>query len=422
MAQRSVQRNLPVSLVAGAVPQQQRVMRRPAQTFNIRSKPWEITPFMIAPVLPGETMKNLLLQARVITDPVINRLTGWWKEYYFFYIRHRDLDDSAELQAMMLDAEYDLSPKYAAAAAKYYHHAGTYPWVEKCLKRVVEEFFRDEGETWNTNLVTNYPAASIMGPSRPTWLDSVVNDSAVDAPDDVEVTIGVDDKIKASEMQEAMRSYDFFRHNKLTEMSYEDYLATFGVRLPDVEDTRPELVRYVRSWAYPVSAIDPADGSAASAVTWSIAERADKDRFFKEPGFVFGVTVARPKVYLGKQNAAAVGLLRNAFAWLPALMREDFMASFQKVTNGANGPLSGNTEPYWVDVRDIFLYGDQFVNFDISTDATGTAIASPTAALQKKYPDQTAAHALMVDATNFPYVREDGVVSLSILGTQVDRT
>lgn len=404
------------------MPQQQRRMRRPIHTFNIRSKPWEIAPFIAAPVLPGETLQNILLQARVITDPVVNRLLGWWKEYYFFYIKHRDLDDSTALQSMMLDAEYDLSALYAAADAKYYHHAGTYPWVQKMLKRVVEEYFRDEGEAWNTNLITNYPAASIMGPSRPTWLDSVRNASDVDAPDDVEVTIGGDGKIAASEMEEAMRSYDFFRQNKLTEMSYEDFLASYGVKTQALEDNRPELLRYVREWAYPISAIDPTDGSAANAVTWSVAERADKNRFFKEPGFVFGVTVARPKVYLGKQNASAIGLLRNAYSWLPALLANDPMASYQKITNGANGPLSANTEAYWVDLRDLFMYGDQFVNFDISADATGTAIAFPTVGLQKKYPDQTAAHALMVDSTNFPYVREDGVCNLAILGTQVDHT
>lgn len=402
---------------------QPRVPRRPIHTFNIRSEPWEIAPFMIAPVLPGETLKNILLQACVITDPIINRLLGWWKEYYFFYVKHRDLDGSAAFQAMMLDAEYDLSAQYEAASVPYYHHAQAVNWLKQCHKRIVEEYFRDEGETWNANVITNYPAAKLFGPSRPTWLDSVVNAAEVDAPDDVEITVGVDDKVAASEIETAMRSYEFFRQmGTIKDMSYEDFLASYGVKVETLEDNRPELLRYVRQWAYPVSAIDPSDGSAASAVTWSLAERADKDRFFKEPGFIVGVTVARPKVYLGKQNASAVGLLKNAFAWLPALMANDPMAAFQKITDQANSPLSGNTDDFWVDLRDLFTYGDQFVNFSISADATGTAVALPTAGLVKDYATQAMARALFADAVNAYYVREDGVCHLNVLGTQVDHT
>ena len=70
--------------------QQRRVTRRPQHTFQLRHRPWEIQPFMLAPVLPGETMQNLLLQARVVTDPIKNPLIGWWCEHYVFYVKHRD--------------------------------------------------------------------------------------------------------------------------------------------------------------------------------------------------------------------------------------------------------------------------------------------------------------------------------------------
>ena len=38
-----------------------RVLRSPRHTFQLRQRPFEITPFLLAPVLPGETMKNLLI-------------------------------------------------------------------------------------------------------------------------------------------------------------------------------------------------------------------------------------------------------------------------------------------------------------------------------------------------------------------------
>ena len=401
-----------------AVPQRKRIARRPQYVFNLITRPYQIQPFMIAPVLPGETLQNGLMQSRVVTDPVINRLVGWWKEYYWFYVKHRDLANSAHFQAMMLDADYDLSSIYSAAKTYHYSHAGTVDWVGECLTAVVNEYFRDEGD--NPSALDNLPVAKIMDQR---WLDSVANEDDFDAPDDPEITIGGDGKVSASEIETAMRNWEFFRANGLTEMSYEDYLSSYGVRLPSVENDVPELLRYVRQWQYPISAIDPADGSAANAVVWSMSERMDKPRFFKEPGFVFGVTVARPKLYFGTQNAGAVGLLKNAYAWLPAILTNDPRAALQKITAGANGPLSTNTDNYWVDLRDVFLYGDQFLNYAVATAITdGAAIAMPTAALEKKYPTAAMVDALFADATNADKIREDGVMNLNILGHQVDAT
>ena len=400
-------------------PAVKRVFRRPQHPFNLVTRPYQIQPFMIAPVVPGETLQNGLMQARVITDPVVNRLLGWWKEYYWFYVKHRDMANSAHFQAMMLDADYDLSSIYSAAKTYHYSHAGTVDWVGECLTAVVNEYFRDEGETITASTIDNLPGAKIMDQR---WLDSVANEDDFDAPDDPEITVGVDDKISASEIETAMRNWEFFRANGLTEMSYEDYLGSYGVRIPTVEQNKPELLRYVRSWQYPISAIDPTDGSAANAVTWSMSERIDKPRFFKEPGFIFGVTVARPKLYFGLQNASAVGLLKNAYGWLPAILTNDPRAALQKITAGANGPLSSNTDNYWVDLRDVFLYGDQFVNWSMVSDVTGTSVAMPTAALNKKYPTATMVDALFADATNLDRIREDGVCNLNILGRQVDAT
>ena len=88
--------------VVQEVPQVGRKQRRPVHTFQVRHRPWQIQPMVIAPVLPGETLENALVQARVVTDPIANPLIGWWIEYYFFYVKHRDLDARDTLTSMML--------------------------------------------------------------------------------------------------------------------------------------------------------------------------------------------------------------------------------------------------------------------------------------------------------------------------------
>ena len=54
-------------------PRARRRVRAPMHTFAVRQKPYQIVPFCLAPVLAGETLQNLLMQARVVTDPVKSR-------------------------------------------------------------------------------------------------------------------------------------------------------------------------------------------------------------------------------------------------------------------------------------------------------------------------------------------------------------
>ena len=121
---------------------EKRTLRRPTHRFSLRTRPYQIQPCMIAPVLPGETLSNLLLQARVVTDPLNPelRLTGWWNEFYFFYVKHRDLDAGIRgiVTNMMLDPDTDVSAlRNAAGNRAYYTFAGGIDWTYMCLQGVV---------------------------------------------------------------------------------------------------------------------------------------------------------------------------------------------------------------------------------------------------------------------------------------------
>ena len=396
-----------------------RVTRSPRHTFQLRHKPFCIQPFMLAPVLPGETMKSLLLQARAVTAPIANPLIGWWLEYYFFYVKHRDLDGRDDFSEMMLDLEKDMAAYKSAASAVHYHMAGRINWSALCLKRVTEEYFRTEDEVWNTHAVDGLPLAKINGDSI---LNSAVLDDDFVGPSDVDLPVGVDDKITASEIDATMRTWQFQRANGLTPMDYEDWLATYGIVPQAAENHRPELLRYVREWQYPSNTVNPASGVPSSAVSWAVAERADKDRFFREPGFLFGVTVARPKVYLRNQDGSAADVLLGALEWLPAIMRDDPWTSLKKFAE-TDGPFSVVTDAngYWLDLKDLFVYGDQFVNFAPAGVTNGNFVDLPTAALNALYPDSDDITGLFVPSGTVN-VSQDGVVALQILGAIQDTT
>lgn len=402
-------------------PRTGRKTRSPRHNFQIRHLPFQIQPFMIAPVLPGETLKNFLLQSRAVTKPIVNPLVGWWLEYYVFYVKHRDLDGRDDFAAMMLDLDHSMSGYNEAANASYYHVGSSINWTKLCLKRIVEEYFRNEGEAWDGYTINSMPAAKINLDS--VWNSAVLNDDFI-APADEPLVVGGDDTIMASEVDKMMRTWQFQRANKLTEMDYDDWLATYGIAKRPEESHVPELLRYIREWQYPSNTVDPLTGTPSSAVSWAVAERGDKDRFFREPGFIVGVSIARPKVYLKNQDGNLVDWMNDGLAWLPAIMRDDPFTSVRKYTD-TTGPAAGvvtDTDGYWIDIKDLFLEGDQFINVAPST-AGLNAVSIPSAGMASLYPTKSDVDGLFTGSTDAArVVTQDGVVQLSILGALTDTT
>lgn len=410
-----------------------RKMRRPLHTALLKHKPWTIQPFLVAPVLPGETLKKVTLQSRVVSDPINNSLIGWWCEYFLFYVKHRDMTDvSDKLQEMVLDPNADLSSLDYGTVADFYHTNGTdlaINWARQALIPIVQHYFRQEGEVFGTAAIGNLPAASV---NRKSFIDSAVAKSVIEGAsydeDLTSVVAGQGDATTAvttSEIDQAMRRYQAALSQGLVDMTYEDFLATYGVVTPTVQEHVPELLRYHKEWTYPTNTIDPSNGTPRSAVSWAVSMRADKDRFFKEPGFIIGVTVVRPKVYFKNLTSNAAMLLKDAYSWLPAVMSDDPWTSLRKVTSG-DPPIDNSTSDYYVDVKDLFLYGDQFLNYTPSaTDSN--AVDLPTTTLThagKHYPDIDDAKNLFVDysvgtATN---IKQDIGVQLDVLGRLMDTT
>lgn len=406
-----------------------RSLRKPEYTWNIETRPFGIYPFMIAPVLAGETLKSALMQSRVVTDPINNRLMGWWKEYYWFYVKLSDMDDRDTITAALINPGNNLDTIDSETDVVAHYFNGTagqaWPnWVEKGLKRITEEFFRDEGETWTTNTVdTGVPMAQYKAPG--VWRSlTAASDTDMNFLD-VAVSTAGDDAFTIEELQDKYGEYEMLKLGGFVTMSWDDYIASQGVRVPEAEKEEqhvPELLRYARSWQYPISAIDPTDGSAASAVQWSMAERIDKDRFFREPGFVIGVTVARPKVYVNLAGYSAQ-LLNNASRWLPMMLDNDPTNSLVNVATDGTGLGEVNWADaggVYIDLKDMFLYGDQFLNAsrDAAAPHKPNLVSVDNVNDLMKYPTSTNINAFFAagspDATN-ARVREDGVCTLNIL-------
>ena len=184
------------------------------------------------------------------------------------------------------------------------------------------------------------------------------------------------------------------------------------------------MIRLHSEWAYPANTVDPATGLPSGAASFAVNIRADKDRFFSEPGFIFGVTMVRSKIFLANQTGAAVQMMNSALPWMPRLLADQPHTTVKEFVGGSaspTGPLRGQTAGYWLDTRDLFAYGDQFLSF---ASANGFAPALPSAAGEKRFMTAAMVDALFADASKNK-IREDGVTRLSILShptTATDNT
>lgn len=418
---------------------QPRKTRNPQHPFNIRSRPFEITPFMIAPVLPGETMSNLLMQSRVVSDPILNPLIGWWMEYYFVYVPLVALANGrsygipiTDVQDMFIDPAADIASAtgltQSANDATTYTYKGAMPWLNLCLQQIADDWFRDENDVdaGGAGYIENYPGAYR---DRRNGFQSLLADNTTGDDDELPGVDPIEEQVAPlTGFTTEYDKWEILRDSGLTDVTYEDYLRAQGAPVENQAETidgvpivRSELMRYIRKWSYPTNHVDPTDGTPTSALSYSVVERADKRRLFKHPGFLVGVTVCRPKIYLGSQKGSLVGLLKNYKAWPSVVLKDYPYTSLLKVTHSAtDGPLQNQaTQDYWVDAKDLYLYGDQFVNYAMAV-ADNHGIAFPTdvasgPSAEDRIPTLAQVKSFFVDAAGTKnFFRQDGVVHLDI--------
>lgn len=403
----------------------QRKSRRPTHTFNLRHRPFVIQPMMCAPVLPGETLTNFSLQSRVVADPVVDKLMGAHCEYYFFYVKLRDLAGRDDFEEMMINPDKDMSAYYDTTDdLEHYYDVGTATtcvnYSKLCYQRVVTEHFRggDEDHADFTDSVTGLSVASVN--NVPGWLDSFFTGDDFSGVD-VTVSTAGDNAFTVSELQLAMNQYQLAKMHGLTQKTFEDYLRDSGVMAAAAQEAHvPELLLMQREWTYPTNAVEPTDGSVASSWVWSNQVIRSNRKMFTEPGFIFGVTIVRPKVIYSNLKASPTMGMFTMTDWLPPELRNNERAGQRGWSTGAGPAAAGmDTEAYRYHNDDLFLFGDQWVNY--APDANTNKVALPvdgTNSVNLRYPNASDINALFVDnaATNgLRFIRQDGIVNMQIM-------
>ena len=204
--------------------------------------------------------------------------------------------------------------------------------------------------------------------------------------------------------------------------------------MKDPTEGKPELLWHIADFQYPSNTVDPATGTPTSAVSWVFKESQRERKFFTEPGFVFGISATRPKLYLGGQYGNISAHMSRAWDWMPALLQADMPETRLKYFAAGTGPLgdrsgtgSGTESEYWVDMVDVFIHGDQFLEGPVAAhDGPSHRVFVPNWGggediMDVKYPATAIINGVFKN-TSVAKVRQDGFVSLAIKGKQVDLT
>lgn len=394
-----------------------RIGRRPRHNYHVAFRPFEIQPFCIAPVMAGDSVKNIRFEARVLTDPIISQISGWWAEMYWFYVPIGALDEYAAAQLNIITPSHDLSGLVTAANSWGYESDDGPSWLSMCMKPIIRNYFRKEGEAWNhaAAVWNTYPSGTIpvAGLVGKTWVDTIAQASALPTP------TGTDDYNDRWELYEAMRK------QKLVSMTFPEWLRLQGIAVPpqlqeaEQDYRKPELMRFLRQFTYPSNVVDPTQTNrVVSACSWVVAERLDKSYFIGEPGFVVGVAVVRPKLYRSEQLANGTMMLRDARTWVPDLFLD---APQESLDERSTDTALDTVEPHVVDVAGLYTVGDQFVR---APSTAGPPVAAlPSADVSNTvYPAFADIKALFAgldaetEADPVALVRMDGTATFAITG------
>lgn len=406
-----------------SAPPTERVGRYPKHTFQVRELPFTAVPFMIAPVLPGETLNSLFFESRVVSDPVRNPLIGWKKEYYYFYVRITDLLVDA-IRDMFIDPNnVDLAGTYGIAAnsTPFYTAKGGIDYAKRAYEKIVEFYFRDEDETLATAQTAD--GLGIVQIREQTWMDGLIDD----LPGQSAITTASN----AQDFDALMDAFEQLRALGIANMTYEDFLRSYGIAIPNKDEGKPEMLARFSDFQYPSNTINPTSGAPTSALSWVFKNGNKERKFFKEPGFVIGISVTRPKVYFSGLAGNLAAHMTRAWDWVPNYLEGSPETSLKRFAadTGPLGDRTTATDEHWIDMRDLLIHGDQWQNYVAfnavpATSGDNHLLALPDGATMKyKYPTETMCKSFFVDSAGTAfYVKQDGYCSLGIRGKQVDYT
>lgn len=327
-----------------------RVNRKPTFPYAGTIRPFALTPIYAAPVLPGETMQSAVEKTSIISMPVKHPLAGAWYESWLVYVKLTDIAEA--LGEMFISDEYATTGyTHASDNPAHFAKSGDITWIYRMVRLIAESYFVDEGETLRT--IGQYPQVKLNNRS---WFQNL---SMKPADEAVPVT-------DASDFYQHLSSWQTLQQMNLTNLTYEDYVRTYGGDAGTEGRNYPEILAYNRRWTKPVNVIDPTTGAPSSAWVWDMDDKLEKAKRFQEPGFIIKVATVRPKMFQEHVEKSMIGGMWGFSDWFPSYTMDDPTQRVKELlstdTVFAAAAQDAGTENLIYDHADLLSHGEQFVN------------------------------------------------------------
>lgn len=345
-----------ISAMSSTATSGRRGERRPVFRAALELEPWEITPFCCFPLLPGETLHNVLIDGRFLLNGCVSPLFPWYLDLQMYAVKLSDLDIDFEL---ILKHRGDTGPSGLAnsAAAPHLGEAvGGITISGLVYKRICDQFWKTDNVLPNSIVNTDLFIAPVK------WRGSSSTHVEGENPDDF---------LRPDEILTDAMKIDLLDRDP----NWDDILRSYGVVRSAVEAGVPERIMWESMAKFPVFVQSDAADTIVTRyqVLWSIREARLTARgqglFAKEPMAVMGMVTIRPEIIEGNKAFMMINDLTDRERWwVPPFNTMDAVQDI--LQEPGSGITAGHS---WVDAApgvtqmnmlDYWFMGESFTNMD----------------------------------------------------------
>ncbi len=330
--------------------------RRPVFRASVELEPWEITPFMCFPLLPGETLHNILVDGRFLLNGCVSPLYPWYLDVQIFAVKLSDLDIDFE-QILLQSAQAGPSSLVDSAAKPMVGEAvGGISISNLVYKRIVDQFWKTDNVLPNSTINTDLKIAPVKWRGSHATLVEGETEKLMLRPDEI-----TSDELK----------FDLLD----ADPTWTDVLRQYGVKVSQGEAGVPERIMWESIAKHPVFVQSDAADTIVTRyqVLWSVREARLTGKgqgiFAKEPMAIMGLVTIRPEIIEGNKRFMQINDLTDRERWWAPPFN-----TMDAVQNLLQEPGSGITAGHaWVDAAagttfinalDYWFMGESFTNMD----------------------------------------------------------
>ncbi|ADR52447.1 hypothetical protein CKC_03490 [Candidatus Liberibacter solanacearum CLso-ZC1] len=342
--------------------------------FPIRGafSPFQLQPVCLAPVFGGETVEKVNVNLKLVSSRLKNSLSGFWHEFYCFYIPLISFDDMyLDLAKFSSDSTINNVDSYCESVESgkklnYYHRSGI-NYIKRCLKSVTETYFRPRENnvavSWDKYTYKGLPICHVQSKG---YIQDFLPDEEIEQ------------SVEETAESEQYKTWEKLYAEGSTAFSFSDYMRYFGFDIERIKEEKvklrepypPELLGFHRSYQMPRDHYDISTGKYVSNLKFdynSMLCYRRKRKYLNHPGFVLSLMVLRPKVYAKDQLGTFTSYMSDLNLFQPDVLRSDYNHSV-RIFEKNKGVYSGRDSEYMIDFADLYRNGEQFVSVSDEKD------------------------------------------------------